>query len=91
MTGTSTRTPTVVASATGLFTPNKATVTATDNSKKFEPPIIAAGAAMLCGNRQQHGPGDRDATYTEQQADNRREGNQNNQIDGRDRPRGDVV
>ena len=51
MTGTSTRTPTVVARATGLLAPNRATATATDSSKKFEPPIMAAGAAMLWGRR----------------------------------------
>ena len=36
ITGTSVNTPTVVASAAGLDVPNKATATATANSKKFD-------------------------------------------------------
>ena len=47
MTGTSVKTPTVVASAAGLVVPNRATATATANSKKLEAPIIPAGAAVL--------------------------------------------
>jgi len=50
MTGTSTSTPTTVASAAGDVVPNNAIATATDSSKKFEAPIIPAGAATLCGN-----------------------------------------
>ena len=50
ITGTSVNTPTVVANAAGLEVPNKATATATDNSKKFDAPIIPAGAAMSYGS-----------------------------------------
>ena len=46
------RTPTVVASAAGLVVPNKAIATATDNSKKFDAPIIPAGAATSWGSFQ---------------------------------------
>ena len=46
MTGTSTRTPTTVASATGEDVPKRETATATDNSKKLDAPIIAAGAMI---------------------------------------------
>ena len=46
MTGTSVNTPTVVAKAAGLVVPNKATTTATESSKKFEAPIMPAGAAI---------------------------------------------
>ena len=46
MTGTSVNTPTVVAKAAGLVVPNKATTTATQSSKKFEAPIMPAGAAI---------------------------------------------
>ncbi len=49
ITGTSVRTPTVQASATGECIPNIAIATATDNSKKFEAPIMPAGAAILKG------------------------------------------
>lgn len=44
--GTSVNTPTVVASAAGESIPNNAIATATDSSKKFDAPIIPAGAAM---------------------------------------------
>ena len=50
MTGTSVRTPTVVANAAGDVVPNRATATATASSKKLEAPIIPAGAAILWGN-----------------------------------------
>ena len=50
--GTSTKTPTIVAKATGLVAPNKEIATATANSKKFEAPIIPAGAAISCGSFQ---------------------------------------
>lgn len=50
ITGTSVSTPTVVASAAGLVVPNRATATATDNSKKLDAPIIPAGAEISCGN-----------------------------------------
>lgn len=50
ITGTSVNTPTVVASAAGDVVPNNAIATATASSKKFEAPIIPAGAAMLCGS-----------------------------------------
>lgn len=52
MTGTSTSTPTTVASAATLSRPNKLMATATASSKKFEMPINAAGAAIEKGNRQ---------------------------------------
>jgi hypothetical protein len=45
ITGTSVRTPTVVARAAGEDVPNNAIATATASSKKFEAPIIPAGAA----------------------------------------------
>ncbi len=48
MTGTSTRTPTIVARATGLCAPKRDMATATASSKKLEAPIIPAGAAMSC-------------------------------------------
>ena len=48
ITGTSVNTPTVVASAAGEVVPNRATATATANSKKLDAPIIPAGAAMRC-------------------------------------------
>ena len=41
ITGTSTRTPTTVASAAGLFAPNNVIATATANSKKLLAPIRA--------------------------------------------------
>ena len=44
--GTSVRTPTMVANAAGDFVPKREMATATANSKKFEAPIIPAGAAM---------------------------------------------
>lgn len=50
ITGTSVRTPTVVASAAGEVVPNKAIATATASSKKLDAPIMPAGAAILCGN-----------------------------------------
>lgn len=50
MTGTSVNTPTVVASAAGLVVPNNAIATATASSKKFEAPIIPAGAAISWDN-----------------------------------------
>ena len=50
ITGTSVNTPTVVASAAGLDVPNKATATATANSKKFDAPIIPAEAAISYGS-----------------------------------------
>src|SRR5699024_1790482 len=40
ITGTSVRTPTVVASAAGLVVPKSAIATATASSKKFDAPII---------------------------------------------------
>ena len=46
MTGTSVNTPTTVASTAGDVVPNNAIATATDNSKKFDAPIIPAGAAI---------------------------------------------
>lgn len=50
ITGTSVKTPTVVANAAGEVVPNKATATATANSKKLDALIIPAGAAILCGS-----------------------------------------
>ena len=50
ITGTSVSTPTVVARAAGLVVSNNATATATDNSKKFDAPIIPAGAAISWGS-----------------------------------------
>lgn len=50
ITGTSVNTPTVVASAAGEVVPNRATATATANSKKLDAPIIPASAAMRCGS-----------------------------------------
>lgn len=47
ITGTSVNTPTVVARAAGEVVPNSAIATATANSKKFDAPIIPAGAAIL--------------------------------------------
>lgn len=47
MTGTSVSTPTVVASAAGDAVPNSAMAAATASSKKFDAPIIPAGAAIL--------------------------------------------
>lgn len=49
MTGTSTRTPTTVASAAPEFKPNSEIATATANSKKLDVPIKAHGAAIRCG------------------------------------------
>ena len=46
ITGTSTNTPTTVASAAPEFNPNKLMATATANSKKLDVPISAAGAAV---------------------------------------------
>ena len=50
MTGTSVRTPTVVANAAGEVVPNNAIATATANSKKLDAPIMPAGAVILCGS-----------------------------------------
>jgi hypothetical protein len=50
ITGTSTSTPTTVASAAPEFRPNSEIATATANSKKFEVPIRQAGPATLCGS-----------------------------------------
>ena len=47
MTGTSVRTPTTVARAAGEYVPKSAMATATESSKKFDAPIIPAGAAIL--------------------------------------------
>ena len=41
-------TPTVVARAAGLVVPNKVIATAAASSKKFDAPIIPAGAAISC-------------------------------------------
>ncbi len=51
MTGTSTSTPTTVASAAPEFSPNRLMATATASSKKLDVPIKAAGAAMSNGTR----------------------------------------
>lgn len=50
MTGTSVKTPTVVARAAGEVVPNNAIATATDSSKKLDAAIIPAGAAISCVN-----------------------------------------
>lgn len=50
ITGTSVNTPTVVASAADEVVPNNAIATTTASSKKFDAPIIPAGAAILCGS-----------------------------------------
>ena len=52
ITGTSTNTPTTVANAAPELSPNKLIATATANSKKFDVPINAAGAAVENGTRQ---------------------------------------
>lgn len=52
ITGTSTKTPTTVASAAPECSPNKLMATATANSKKLEVPMSAAGAAVEKGTRQ---------------------------------------
>jgi hypothetical protein len=49
ITGTSTKTPTTVASAAPDSAPNSAIAVATANSKKFDAPINAPGAATWCG------------------------------------------
>ena len=49
MTGTSTKTPTTVARVAPESKPKREIATATANSKKFEAPIIPAGAATSCG------------------------------------------
>jgi len=49
ITGTSTSTPTTVANAAPDSNPNRAIAAATASSKKFEVPIIAAGAAVWFG------------------------------------------
>ncbi len=46
MTGTSTRTPTTVASVAPDDIPNRLIETATASSKKFDAPIIPEGAAI---------------------------------------------
>src|SRR5690606_24144347 len=51
ITGTSTSTPTTVTSPTPECRPNRPMATATASSKKFEVPIRAQGAAILCGTR----------------------------------------
>ncbi len=50
ITGTSVSTPTVVAKAAGDVAPNNAIATATASSKKFDAPIIPAGAAISYGS-----------------------------------------
>ena len=50
ITGTSTSTPTTVASAAPEFRPNSEIATATASSKKLEVPIRQAGPAMSCGS-----------------------------------------
>jgi hypothetical protein len=50
ITGTSVRTPTIVARAAGLCVPKREIATATASSKKFDAPIILAGAAISCGS-----------------------------------------
>ena len=47
MTGTSVSTPTVVAGAAGELVPNSVIATTTVSSKKFDAPLIPAGAAIL--------------------------------------------
>ena len=54
MMGTSTSTPTTVASAAPDSNPNKEMAAATASSKKLLAPIWAAGAAMSCGSRSNH-------------------------------------
>ena len=54
ITGTSTSTPTTVASAAPECRPNSEIATATASSKKLDVPIMQAGAAMLCGRRSFH-------------------------------------
>jgi hypothetical protein len=49
ITGTSTSTPTTVASAAGLVGPNSVIATATASSKKLLAPMSAPGEATLCG------------------------------------------
>src|SRR5690606_31554204 len=49
ITGTSTRTPTTVASAAPECRPNRLIATATANSKKLDVPMSAQGAATLNG------------------------------------------
>ena len=48
ITGTSTSTPTTVASAAGLVGPKRVIATATASSKKLLAPMSAPGVAMLC-------------------------------------------
>jgi hypothetical protein len=48
MTGTSTRTPTTVASAAPEFSPKRTMAAATASSKKLLAPMSAAGAATEC-------------------------------------------
>jgi hypothetical protein len=50
ITGTSTSTPTTVTMVAPELSPNTEIATATANSKKFEAPIIPAGAAMAWGS-----------------------------------------
>ena len=54
ITGTSTNTPTTVASAAPECSPNKLMATATASSKKLDVPISAAGAAVVNGTRQRY-------------------------------------
>lgn len=56
ITGTSVKTPTIVASAAGLVVPNRAIATATASSKKFEAPIMPAGAAISNGSHAEQNP-----------------------------------
>ena len=54
ITGTSTRTPTTVASAAPEFRPKRLIATATASSKKLEAPISAAGAVALAVSATAH-------------------------------------
>ena len=56
ITGTSTKTPTIVARAAPECTPKTLIATATANSKKLDVPIKAAGAAIWKGIRQAKAP-----------------------------------
>ncbi|MNV76129.1 hypothetical protein D3C71_1694640 [compost metagenome] len=56
ITGTSTSTPTTVASAAPEFRPNSYIATATASSKKLEVPIRHAGPATLCGSLSHRAP-----------------------------------
>ena len=50
ITGTSTRTPTTVASAAPELNPNRLMAVATASSKKFDAPINADGPATQCAS-----------------------------------------